>query len=339
MAESLSVVQLDPSTLKNYHLNIKIYGDHISPEFVESVKGGIESPLTVCRSRLPELDGVVMKGRRRRMAAIIHDMKTVPCFVVQCDDVLDFEEKMLVDNIRNETTVEERVRMYDELKRIGVERGKRAQKSNLKAGKTDDSPEPPNLTPRRNKGEKCDSRQKAASQAGLKPSTAEKAAEVVKAADEMKANGHPEKAAEVLETLNTKSVNAAAKLVNGSKPEENEDDSIPKHLQPVVDSLKEIASAVTNIGKLREQIRKICQGPGGGKLNRLWGDMERMLQQISVNMKSYRFWSACPECKITDKQQKADENCKMCRGHGWIAKTNGLSDHHKTWLRERGYDV
>lgn len=114
---------------------------------------------------------------------------------------------------------------------------------------------------------------------------------------------------------------------------------IPAIIKPAADTLTEFASAIQACGKLREQVRGICEGPGGGKLSRLWGDMERMLEQIAVNLKSYRFWAACPECKVTDKQKKSDANCKLCRGHGWIAKTNGLSDIHKSWLMEQGYDV
>lgn len=113
---------------------------------------------------------------------------------------------------------------------------------------------------------------------------------------------------------------------------------VPKHLQAVADSLKEIRSAINAIGKVREQIRKICEAHGGNKLAKVWSDTERMCEQISVNLKTYRFWAQCPECKITDKHTKPDANCKMCRGHGWIAKTNGLSDFHKTWLRERGVE-
>lgn len=112
---------------------------------------------------------------------------------------------------------------------------------------------------------------------------------------------------------------------------------VPKLLKPVVESLKEFRSAINAAGKLREQIRGICEGAGGGKVAKLWSDMERMLEQIGVNLKSYRFWSACPECKITDKNQKPSANCKMCRGHGWIGKTNGLSIDHKQWMTEQGY--
>ena len=115
--------------------------------------------------------------------------------------------------------------------------------------------------------------------------------------------------------------------------------SVPKSLQQVAESVKEFRSAINATGRLREQIREICESPGGVKAARVWSDMQRMLEQISVNLKTLQFWSACPECKITDKHSKPEANCKLCRGHGWIAKTNGLSIEHKEWMKEHGVDV
>ncbi len=233
-SDSLAIVHRNPSELKNYSLNITIYGDHIDQEFLEKTKGGIRSPLTVCKSSLPELDGFVVKGRRRRIAAIKHGFKTVPCIVWECNDVLEFEEELILDNVRNETTVEERVRMYEQLKRIAVERGNLAKKSNLKQGQNGDFSDPPNLTLRENKANsaKKDSRHETAKAVGLKASSAEKAVGVVKAADELKTNGHAKEAAEVIETLNNGSVAAAARMVGqvakGPQTTNTESESISK---------------------------------------------------------------------------------------------------------------
>lgn len=147
-------------------------------------------------------------------------------------------------------------------------------------------------------------------------------------------NGKAKTVTEAVREPGDETENDKSKLTTDDEPTIN----VPASLKQVAESLKGFRASISAVGKVREQIRELCEAPGGNKVARLWSDMERMFEQISVNLKSYRFWAACPECKITDQKKKADEGCKMCRGHGWIAKTNGLSDHHKTWLRERGYE-
>lgn len=124
--------------------------------------------------------------------------------------------------------------------------------------------------------------------------------------------------------------------------EESEDEKptkVPKHLKETADSCKEFAACVSEVGRLKGRIEKLTAGPGGGKLAKWWTDIERCLAQTQTYLKCYRFWAACPECKITDKHIKAAKDCKLCGGHGWIAESNGLSDIHKDWLRERGVKV
>lgn len=121
--------------------------------------------------------------------------------------------------------------------------------------------------------------------------------------------------------------------------EADEDDkptNVPKHLREIADSCKEIAACVSEAGRLKGRIEKLTAGAGGGKLAKWWTDIDRCLSQVQTYLKCYRFWAACPECKITDKHTKPAKDCKLCGGHGWIAESNGLSDIHKDWLRERG---
>lgn len=115
--------------------------------------------------------------------------------------------------------------------------------------------------------------------------------------------------------------------------------NVPKHLTDVAASCQAFAGLVTEIGRISGKVEKLTQGPGGGKLAKWWTDIDRCLSQVQTYLKCYRFWAACPECKITDKHHKAAKDCKLCGGHGWIAKTNGLSDEHKAWLKERGVKV
>jgi hypothetical protein len=121
--------------------------------------------------------------------------------------------------------------------------------------------------------------------------------------------------------------------------EDDKPTNVPKHLREIADSCKEFAACVSEAGRLKGRIEKLTAGPGGGKLAKWWTDIDRCLSQTQTYLKCYRFWAACPECKITDKHTKPAKDCKLCGGHGWIAESNGLSDIHKDWLRERGVKV
>jgi hypothetical protein len=118
--------------------------------------------------------------------------------------------------------------------------------------------------------------------------------------------------------------------------EDDKPTNVPKHLKEIADSCKEFSACVSEAGRLKGRIEKLTAGPGGGKLAKWWTDIDRCLSQTQTYLKCYRFWAACPECKITDKHTKPAKDCKLCGGHGWIAESNGLSDIHKDWLRERG---
>ena len=118
--------------------------------------------------------------------------------------------------------------------------------------------------------------------------------------------------------------------------EDAESLKIPKHLQPMADSRKEFAACMTEVGRLRGRIERLSEAAGGGKLAKWRSDIDRCCTQIQIYLKCYRFWAPCPECKITDKNKTPVKDCKLCGGHGWIPETNGLSDFHKIWLRERG---
>jgi ParB/RepB/Spo0J family partition protein len=213
---TIELVHRDPKELKNYPLNISLYREHIDEDFVSSIREkGIQSPLTVCKSTNPLLNDFIVMGRRRRIAALTCKMKTVPCIVWECDDPIEFEERLILDNIRNETTVEERARMYEGLLRIETEKAARRQKAGkkpspdltsiltqgldaTKQGKTEREPE---------------AAEASAKQVGLSKNTAKKAIEVVHAADKLESEGNPKAAAEVRDTLNNGTVAAAVRKV------------------------------------------------------------------------------------------------------------------------------
>jgi ParB-like chromosome segregation protein Spo0J len=210
----MTVIQRNTSELKVHSLNILIYREHIDEDFKASIRSdGIQSPLTICKSSLPELNDFIVCGRRRWYMAKDLKLKVVPCIEWECEDQLEFERRLILDNVRNETTIEERARMYEELKRIETAIGERKRNATLKRGGKTPDPDVSEKTQRENIGENTKSRDKAAAEVGLKVSTAEKAIAVVHAADKLESEGNSEAAAEVRDTLNKGTIAAAVRKV------------------------------------------------------------------------------------------------------------------------------
>lgn len=216
---TMELVHRKPAELKNHPLNIQIYGGHIDDHFLESIRQhGIQAPLTICKSSNSDLHDFVVQGRRRRMAAVMLDIATVPCVVWECDDTLDFERRMLVDNIRNETTVEERVRMYEELKRIEAGLAEQRMKATLKRGQSSAAG---NSRSGENKAFSDETDEKprsqrakdiAAAEVDLSPKTADTGVRVIHTADALRAAGDIAKADEIIAAVNTKRMAAAARI-------------------------------------------------------------------------------------------------------------------------------
>ena len=122
------------------------------------------------------------------------------------------------------------------------------------------------------------------------------------------------------------------------EPTEDETNATP-HLDGVAETLPVFRGAINDAGRLREKIRGLTELKGGAKLAKYWSDIERCLDQVRVYLKAYRFWANCPECKIESAKSKPVKTCKLCNGHGWIAKTNGLSVEHKLFLTKQGVEL
>ena len=193
--------------------------------------------------------------------------------------------------------------------------------------------------------------EEAAKTVGMSLSTARRSEAAVVAADALAASGDEDGANEILDALNNGHATQAAKL-GRQKVEELQEPAdeqeapaapkqptIAKHLEPYAASVKEFRSAIKLVGSLREKLMAICDAPGGGKLNRTLSGMVTALGQIQVNLKTHMYHGPCPECKITDKNRKAGETCKLCRGHGWIDNVSGLNDSHRTWLKQFGIEM
>lgn len=186
-----AVVQMDPRVLKNHTLNIELYGEDLPENLLASIeKHDIREPLLVCRSTNPEMDNVIVSGRRRRIAAIKLGKKLVPCQEWKCEDEDELKEELIIRNVRAELTVEQRARMAAKLLEIEQRRAAARAASGTKTDPDE-------------KGRAID---KAAGQVGMKRATATKAIQTVVVADELKAEGMSEQAAEIINTLNSGSV-------------------------------------------------------------------------------------------------------------------------------------
>lgn len=204
------------SKIIDHPVNSAIYGDNFDDALVESIKqtDGVIEPIHVIKH-----DGgsfVCLSGHRRRQATAIAGFETIAAMVYR-GEMTDAEQVIHVveANRKREKTVEQKARETDKLAEalatVAAERKKRKPVENS-VGK--------NVSPQNSKlHEDGKAIVQAAKETGIgsRP-TAEKAIEVVHAIDELKAKGKAEEAAELAETLNTKSVKAAHEKATGKKP-------------------------------------------------------------------------------------------------------------------------
>lgn len=281
----MSVEMRSPSDLKVHSLNIMIYREHIDEDFKASIRrDGIQTPLTICKSSNPDLNDFIVCGRRRWYMAKDLKLKAIPCLTWECDDHLEFERRLILDNVRNETTVEERARMFDELKRIETEKAARRQKTTQRNGESPvwaKRPAPENIGENEENGRAADI---AASGVGMGRKRAERAAEVVHSIDKLEAEGQPEAAAEVRHTLNNGSVSAAVRKVAEvtappSRPVDEHSRNIDKHSAKLVAS---VAAAVTAAEEMMKAIDAKCgvSEPMRNRKKKFEGLLRRMAELL-----------------------------------------------------------
>ncbi|SDE21583.1 ParB/RepB/Spo0J family partition protein [Desulfuromonas thiophila] len=196
----------DPATLEPHPLNAEIYGDGADAELVQSVKEqGVMEPLLVT------MDGVIISGHRRCHAAKLAGQQ-VPVLVVDFGTLRDEEEAVIHNNRQREKTTEVRAREFARLKQIEAGRAKGRQVESALRNQPQ-SLNGANLPYSEPEGR---ARDIAAEKVGLKPRTAEKAAQVVEVIDTLKERGEVEQADELRAKLN-KTVNGAFKETKGVK--------------------------------------------------------------------------------------------------------------------------
>lgn len=185
--------------LKIHALNYKIYGtsnDEELSKLIESINArGILTPLLIAA------DGTIISGHRRYEAAKQCGFMSVPVYVSEVSDPLEIEEMLILANEQRTRTPEQKAREYAHLKKIEEQRAKERQACGQGGVLLQENlPEA--------KGE---SRDLAAAKVGWSGKTAEKAGQTIKVIDALEQGGSFEKAQEIRETLNQKSVDAAYK--------------------------------------------------------------------------------------------------------------------------------
>lgn len=332
MATGWTITEANPSDLKNHPVNIEIYGTQ-SPcdEMLASIKEhGVIEPIRCTK------DMVVLSGHRRRQHAIIAKLKTVPVLVAR-NAIGEPEQivEIIESNRQREKTREVRAREFGRLAEAKAELARQRQLSGLRKGK--EVPVPKIISER----EKGEAKAQAAEEVGMSRPTAEKAAAVVEVIDELVEAGETEKAAEIRETLNTKSVAAAARAAgvepkkDGAKPEEKPvvdsfDVAVPKSLISVFKEVSTFKGIQQRIGKLQNEIEELQRSDAGAAL-----PIQAILNAFKEIKQGVKFaipYCECPKCRRGKKE------CTACEGLRWITEATFKrcrTEEDEQWLKTR----
>lgn len=215
--------QVDPATLRPCPKNKYVFGpteSELTPEFLASIQeDGVLAPIIVNSKRM------ICDGHRRTAAAVKLGIKSVPCYVSDHDDIDKTLHawETLQKQVRVRTR-EQTARLYGQYKAEEAELQKAEKPSenattdsalNLSA-QTEDRPDKP-IKP------SLAVQDKAAERAGMSRGTAERSLAVVREIDRAEQSGNTERAEELREVLETKTVNAAYTAAT-AKPEPEEDE-------------------------------------------------------------------------------------------------------------------
>ena len=293
---------VNPMKLVKHSLSLELYGDAATDGFDESIKRrGIDEPIVVAA------DGkTIVSGVRRRNGANKASLKTVPVIVrTDLTDDLDIREAIVEANRHNEKSAETKAREYKVLKEIEGERANRRQK--LSKGRGKKGPENfPDLL--------GDARDIAAEQVGMSGKTADKAADVVDAIDDAEAEGDTERAADLRETLNNKSVDAAHKKAKGQKTPkpvtDQADRPVPASLLVTFQNRSGFNSLSRSISAIQKGAESLIAKAGGERLN--MSAVKTAVKDLRSAITVASPYAVCPYCK--------GKGCKQCDELGWIHK-------------------
>lgn len=248
------LVWVDPSTLKKHPENVRIYGDQVDDDFVDSIRQqGIQDAL-VC---LP--DRTVVSGHKRRQAAIIVDLKQIPAIIRRdLTNAADALEALVHSNKHREKTAEQRAREYAALKKVEEMRARQRQTGGKPTGDLGEIvPEGPKSPAKPVKSGRASDL--AAAEVGWSGKTADKAAKVVEEIDRATEAGDTEKAETLRATLN-KSVSAASKQVAPPKPARQP--AKPGRSPSAHEIFKPLFSAIGAAGRECDKVARQTGGQG-----------------------------------------------------------------------------
>ena len=200
--------QVAPHSLLPHPRNARIYGeDEDVFQLVESIRNsGWIKPLVITPAR------IVISGHRRRMAALVLDLDTVPVEVREFESATAELEALLLENDSRQKTIEQKVREANAWKEIERELAIGRKVATLKQGDC-----PPDVENFPHRGKVGKTRDALATRVGLgSGKTYEKASKVVARIDEEETQGNQAVAKALRLVLNRQSVDAAHRLLRKS---------------------------------------------------------------------------------------------------------------------------
>lgn len=205
------LIQVDPAQLKSHPRNSCIYGsDEDVTELVEMIRAsGWVKPLVIT----PLF--VIISGHRRWKAALELGLEGICVEVREFLDETAELEALLLENASRLKTIEQKVREAQAWKDVETIKARRRQIE--LAGFRPNLQTTSNLQPNLAEGyEKGQTRDKVAQRVGLRRTTYEKAAKVVRAIDIETSQGNLGQATALRKILNEQSVDAAVQLLKKS---------------------------------------------------------------------------------------------------------------------------
>ena len=197
------------SKIIDHPVNSAIYGDNFDDALVESIKQteGVIEPVHLVKHEGGSF--VCLSGHRRRQATAIAGFQTIAAMVYRGEMTAAEQVIHVIEaNRKREKTVEQKAREVEKLaialKDVAAERKKRRPSDSVRENSPAQNSESGRAMDEAAKATGIGSRQ-----------TAERAVEVVHKVDELKAEGKTEEAAELVDTLNNKSVKAAHEKATG----------------------------------------------------------------------------------------------------------------------------
>lgn len=301
----------DPWELKNHPLNSEIFRDVATQDLIDSVRQlGILQPIIITAN------DVVISGHRRMQAARIAELETVPV-IVRSDLKLahQIEAAWYDANLNREMTVEQRARWYRLREAFWA-----AELAPFRA-----AGKPSNLTPNLAGGglpKGSEARELAGAETGLARTTAAKAKRVVQAIDDAEEAGDTDRADELRQALNKKSVSAAVKKLDPDPKPSTASivlDALDRPIPPAYREHNQLGITLMKIGRdvdrFRQDAQRLSEVPGGE-----WLQMQ-LIDESVRSLKRYfhdaRYHTLCHRCDGEGIDAKRSE-CKTCKGVGFL---------------------